>query len=666
MVRQLKQRTQARAAVLLLGALSLTLSWLPSGHAFDYLEHSYLSDRACLLAQRSLGQRITQSASPRRLLPRLLALGLLCPLAHRRPYCGDDTKLAQSALSQLAAPPEEEGVGSLTLGDVAALPDHLSAFGPLLDLDGAQSDGLVGELIRLLAPTVDAPNALIRDVAENACETDGLVPWARVEEDIADGYGELARALPRRAFAPGAWRSPARGPTDPAGIYSFDNPHYLDLVLNNHNHFGDEAFGSWSGYHAAALALAARPCAALLKLEEGQLEALAEGSPRFEALEWDELPPRERQQEACSLTALRVGERVERWLRLGAPELTAPVRALLERPIQEEQALLQDTLSALIGLTYEGVGLHYLQDNLAGGHLRVDRAAHGLGTARHLHDTDGRRGVIAELRTPSGHQRQVLFGDSYLLGDAGQLPGDCSAEPPIDRVQLGACHLRRQRARVVAQSAASIAHWALEGPAPDESACAASAQPLLCQLPLQPTRALRAGAEGIGTLPLAPPHFAFQSLATSLSLDARGEASQAGLRLLFLSALGDEAGWMTSYHFGFLQTARHSAGGAVGDEALTEFAFMFHWRWAARFLVNGGVYSYLGFQGLGDEPALFGGLGPNIGVTLLPEGWTKIPLEISVGYRVPVTLFNSHQPFEAAAIGVEAHWLELALGLAFM
>ena len=77
MVKRLKLGFQERASLF---TLSFICIWAHQGLAFDYLEHSYLSDRACLLAQRSLGHKLTQGTSPQ-LLPRLLVLTLSL-LAH--------------------------------------------------------------------------------------------------------------------------------------------------------------------------------------------------------------------------------------------------------------------------------------------------------------------------------------------------------------------------------------------------------------------------------------------------------------------------------------------------------------------------------------------------------------------------------------------------------
>jgi hypothetical protein len=103
-----------------------------------------------------------------------------------------------------------------------------------------------------------------------------------------------------------------------------------------------------------------------------------------------------------------------------------------------------------------------------------------------------------------------------------------------------------------------------------------------------------------------------------------------------------------------------------GDELSLEFSYMFHWRWAARFLVNAGAYTFIGAQGLGRENSFLMGTGSNVGVTFLPEGWTKIPLELTFAYRVPVTLYNSRFGWSGRGVRVESHWIEMAVGLAFM
>ncbi|MEC9464358.1 MAG: hypothetical protein VX834_01140 [Myxococcota bacterium] len=643
-----------------------------AARAFDYLEHSFFGDRACSEAQIQLLDRLnTQSPHDPDLLARYLALGLLCPSEWQEPYCLQEYKGVASTLGAIKQPGYLSGDHSLTLGDLVALPDHLSQFGAVRGLGRAQEKGLVDEVIRLLRPGYPSPSGVITDVAEDACETDGRVDWQEVERDLDVSLDAPLSSIPRSYFSPGSWEPPLRGPYDPAGAYSFDNPHYLDLVLFNHHHFGAGAFESWTGFHATALALADRTCESMLTLDEDELEDLARGEPAYASLRWDKLAPSQRAKSACDLLALRVHQKLQQWRATAHRTLVDPVVSSMESDARTQQAqmLARRTLRALVALVFESAGLHFLQDGLAAGHIRVDRAAHDLGMARYLHDSDGREGIVAQSITAQGPTSFVLFGDSYLLGrhPKGGRPCHATASMPSPS-EVTACHIKRQRHLVLTQTAASLVHWALGGPSRSELGCTqiSGASELCRHLPTAPTGLASYSDVTLGSLPQPPPPFAFQSLATSLSFDPAGGGSQTGIRLVFLSALGQMANWMTSYHFGFLQTSRPYDKDYDGDETLTEFSYMFHWRWAARFLVNAGAYTYLGFQGLGHDVSLMWGLGPSVGMTLLPEGWTKIPLDISLTYRMPLTLLNSRYGLSSDAIQVEAHWIELAVGLAFM
>ena len=74
-----------------------------------------------------------------------------------------------------------------------------------------------------------------------------------------------------------------------------------------------------------------------------------------------------------------------------------------------------------------------------------------------------------------------------------------------------------------------------------------------------------------------------------------------------------------------------------------------------------------GLRGFGDDVTYFMGLGGYTGVTALPEGWTKIPLDISLNYRYPLTLFDTRfRGRSRNAIQQEGHWIEISLGLAFL
>lgn len=53
------------------------------------------------------------------------------------------------------------------------------------------------------------------------------------------------------------------------------------------------------------------------------------------------------------------------------------------------------------------------------------------------------------------------------------------------------------------------------------------------------------------------------------------------------------------------------------------------------------------------------------GVTALPQGWTKIPLEITLAYRFPVEFYASDVSFFGDGFADE-HWVFVGLGLVFM
>ncbi len=656
----------------------LLLLALPSrALAFDYLEHSYFSDRACLEAQRRLAPL---AARDERIALRYAALSLFCPESWKRPYCGDDYKQLEGSLNRLEQPPAEDGDHAITLGDFAALPDHLTAWGPIRDLPRADRDGMTLRAFEWLGETGDA-GGVISDVAEDACETDELVDWPALEKDVSAGIEALAGPpfqIPRELLLPTARAELNRGPHDPAGPYSFDNPQYLDLVLRNHHHFGVPAWATWSGFHSAAAAIASSSCEARLAFGAGTREDLADDVPGFDAIDWDALDEPALRKRGCELLAEKVRLRLIEWSKRADPELVDPIRPLLARLAEQGSAatVAPQLVPLFTSLVFEGGGLHFLQDSLAGGHLRLDRSAYGLEDSRYEHDTDGQHGVAASVATRDGKSAFVAFGDSYLLGDAGVRVERCdwpvlgAASPQ----EVTACLLQHQRGLVAASSTAALLDWAhgglmFEG-GRDGCADADPSVDFACRR--LPTRAPLAAGYDLGapvpstipegTLPVPPPPFSYQSMLFSTAVDASGGPSQLGVRMVFLSSLGERANWMTSYHVGLLTTL----GRAEHAQVLSEFSYMFHWRWAARFLVNAGPFVYGGLRGFGQSVTPFTGVGPNVGISVLPEGWIRLPLEVSVSYRLPITLLDGRHGFSAQGIGIEAHWIELGLGLAFM
>jgi len=648
--------------------------------AFDYLEHSFLTDRACLEAQLELGAELAEAPDDG-VGARYLALALACPESWERPYCADDYKQLEGNLNQLDEAPSEGGEHPVTLGDFAALPDHLSLWGAVAGIRRAEEEGVTTEMLRWLAPGTGDPGGVVSDVGEDGCETDDRVDWPALEVDVAEGLRQWREGLTLPAAALSPWlRGPlARGPEDwPAG-YSFDNPHYLDLVLMNHHHFNVSAHDGWLGFHSAAAALLQRRCAEVLALDADDLSDLAEGVAAYADVEWDGLDAVALGVTGCGVVAARVGEHLARWSTRADARLRGPAGPYLAR--MADPAFADRVVVALIALVFEGGGLHFLQDSLSGGHVRVDRAAYDMERARHMHNADGAHGVSTTVGTRTGERRLVVFGDGWVLGRSRARAGEaCAWDEGIEgwsRDELTACLLRAQRGALVATSVASLVDWGLGGvlfaePGADlVPACTRDARTaFVCEtLPTRPSTAVGmsgGGAGGLtlayGDLPEVPPPFSYESVSVITRLDAGGDALQAGVRVVFLSELDDLANWMTSWDVGLLRTMRFDAP----PEVVLEAAYSFHWRWAARFLVNAGTFGYGGLRGFGPDVEAFAGLEPMVGFSLLPEGWIKMPVEFTASYRLPITLLDSGVGWSADAIRIEAHWLELAVGLAFL
>lgn len=678
----------------------LLVGWLAPGRgeAFDYLEHSYFTDYACHRVQRVLGERLVERPQDRALAARYLALGLFCPSEWRRPYCADGYKQVIGQVHPMARE-DEGGEPSMTLGDYAALPDHYARFGPIHNLSRAGEDGLWAWTAEWMAREPGGVGGVVEDVAEDACETDGLPRWTIIAQDI-DGWLDdaLARGgpgrIPEELFSPIVRAPLPRGPSDPSGLYSFDNPHYLDLVLRNHNHFGSPAYGSWLGFHSAGVQIAGRRCEQTLGLEADALEDLGDEVEGFERVDFEALGEPERARVGCALLGALVRRRLRDWAERADPSLLEPVRPHLKLLLgaQDEEALtsmeaarLEDAVVAAVSsLIFEGSGLHFLQDGLAAGHMRTIRTRGGLKDARYDHGRDNAEGVVAVLRTRAGRFPFVAFGDTFMLG--GPLPGprrcELAGDSPRDPRHVSTCLLRHQRGLLTAVTMASLLDWALGGtlygvatPAPmggRPGPCEAldPIEGFICaHLPAQPTmvageemsQSVYGGMMNHGSLPVPPPPYAYEALVTRVGFDVAGRAPQINISFSLLSELDDLAYWMTSYRVGV--TA--SLGDGEEEQWFMDFAYRFHWRWAARFLIDAGASVHAGFKDFDRRATFFTGVSPNVGVTLLPEGWIKLPLALSISYRSPLTIFNSRDGFLGGQI-LEGQWLYLGFGLAFM
>ena len=672
-------RQTAPALAVALMCATLGLLTLPArAQAFDYLEHSYLTDFACREVQRELGSYLVDHPDPK-LAARFLALAIACPARWEARYCDDDYKQLEANLNLLDEPPAESGDLPITLGDFAALPDHLSQWGAIRGLARAEDEGLTSEVISWLDGDTSDVGGVIADVGEDGCETGSLVDWEELDREtseavVLDRRGDL---IPAEAFAT-IRRAPLNpGPRDDAALYSFDNPHYLDLVLSNHHHFNDYAHASWLGFHSTATDIAERTCEDLLPLDEDDFEDLAGELPAFEDVKWSELDEATLAKTGCAVIATRIRTRLARWAQRAPKSIVTKARPWLDKTVADDDFANQ-VVAALISVVFEGGGLHFLQDSLSGGHGRMDRAAWGLERSRYFHDADGRQGVSTLYGTRTQARSFVAYGDGWLLGrSTSKVDGPCPWSRALaDPGLLSACLLRAQRGIIVGATMASLFDWALGGllyASPQDDlgpVCTRDAvSAFVCDhLPTSPPAAaglaqVSAGSPVLvrGDLPEPPPPFAYQAISLSTSIDGSGNALQTGLRVVFLSEIDNLASWMSSYNLGLMTTRRLNAP----PEILGEFTYMFHWRWAARFLVNLGPFAFGGLRGFGPEVSFFGGIAPSAGISLLPEGWINLPVEFSLSYRLPITLVDSAVGLDSDAINIEAHWIEIGLGLAF-
>lgn len=670
-------------------------------HAYDYLEHAYFTDDACVRVQKLLAQSLKGKKATDDLMARYIALGMYCPVQWKKPYCKGGYKLMAGHINRLEKPPAKSKDYSVTLGDYAALPDHLSRFGPIRGLPRAGKNGLVERTWEWIGDDPDSAGGVIEDVAEDACETDNLAPWSTIDQDINAYLGRIEKTkqplrVPEAYLSPMARAAVPKGPSDPAGLYSFDNPHYLDLVLRNHHHFGVQAYSSWLGFHSAAVQIAARTCEDTLALDDDVMEDLADDVPGFEDIDWEELSASSYRTRACGLLKFYMRRHLHHWAKSQPAAMIPPVKKALDRlfaptmdPAQlvYQELFLDRIIGAVSALVFEGSGLHFLQDGLASGHMRTIRTRGGLQEVRYDHDEDNREGVVAIFRTRSGSYPFVAFGDTYLLGPALKGRRRCDwttiAKDKPTKAEITTCLVQHQRGLMAAATMASLLDWALGGtlygkpqlnPTPKVSLarkCPGSSldQFICAHLPTQAT--MVAGEElpeGFGNqhvhhgaLPVPPPAFSYESLTLRFGMDVAGDALQTKLNVAFLSELDDYANWLTSYRIGIGLTF----GQQQREQIFADFGYHFHWRWAARFLIDAGLSTYAGLRNFQQEDiSFFGGIAPVVGTTVLPEGWVKMPLEITLSYRVPLTLLTSNEGIPDRIF--EGHWFYVGFGLAFL
>ena len=667
-----------------------------SAYAFDYLEHLYLTDTICAPTLEYLINVYNQDASldHSRVTERVIALALVCPLPQDRPYCADGVKQAIGSLTQLSAPPAESGEYSLTLGDLAAFPDHIGDFGHTPKLPRARKYGLTSRIIEWISYHDGGMDGTLEDVAEDACEGGDVVDWARVDQDLFEQVSQVLTGASIPQLRPEYLRSRSRaplvrGPYDPAGPYSFDNPHYLDLIFRNHHHFGAHAFSAWLGFHSVGIDLSVSSCPSLIDLDADRLEDLADDWPQFEDTSWDDLSLAERSRQGCALlshifsTRLRQwfsslgGQDQDRWLTF-APQL----KTLVQRGTLsvKDQDFIERIISATLSLVYEGSGLHFLQDSLAGGHMRTIRTRGGLQEARYDHDEDNRDGVIAQISSVKGTRQLVAYGDSYILGygpnkQEHSTEDSPTCDPPFSPEAGARCALRIHRGNLALVTIASLVDWAYGGLLFEVSPSSTrdhTAQSLISPLELVrsslPTSPASSSAPSTpeprlhrANLPIPPPDFSYQALSQRFGFDVAGSAPRLGIQLGLLDTLGDFAHWLSSYRLGL----NVDLGQGDLNRWSVDLGYAFHFRWAARFTLDIGLFTHMGWREFDNDIDWYVGLSPSTGITLLPEGWLKIPLELNINYQLPLTFYDEGVGFPGMGL-VEGHYFSIGLGLAFM
>ena len=463
-------------------------------------------------------------------------------------------------------------------------------------------------------------------------------------------------------------------------------------MFRNHHHFGEKAYSAWLGFHNVGIDLARDRCSSLIDHDPDWLEDLADDWPSYDDFDWFSLSPEQRQEWGCSFLSLIIDRRLKSWAQSHDSKviqrlsnLYPALRVTLSSPYQKS-ALLNQIVSALFSLVYEGSGLHFLQDSLAGGHIRTIRTRGGLQEARYDHDRDNRDGVVAIYQTAEERHRFIAYGDSYLLGP-GPLETQDSPQANLEYspcklnqttqdqdIAAGRCALEVQRGLLSLATMGSLLDWAYGGLMyqdqlnmnPQPKQINQIRQILKKIMPTVPP--VSSGIEyelsdhlNRTNLPIPSPDFSYQVLSHRFGFDAAGSVPRLGIQLALLDTLGYFAHWLSSYRFG-LQAD-------VGDGDLNRWSldagYTFHFRWAARFTVDLGLSAHMGWRDFDLDLDWYAGLTPVTGLTLLPEGWLKIPLEFTINYQLPLTFYDQGVGYPGSDL-IDGHYISIGLGLAFM
>ena len=638
--------------------------WSQPASGWSYLEHSFTTDRSCHEVLNVIERDLSKDNSNPSLSAKYIALSLLCPNEWQVEYCTDHKKNPTAYINAHVKKDQH----AITLGDYTGLADHISQFGPVNGFPRLKKSGLLSDSLLWMDPDENQLKGYLAQITRRTCSSDELIDWTGVDNDLSQMELQHATTIPSNNLDPNQRSELSRSLDDISGIYSFINPHYLDLVLFNEHHFGEQAYSTWLGFHSTALEISKSPCQMILRPDIRFYKALSNKNDP----DWKNLSYEQKIVQSCQLLNKAIGQRIETWIQNASTEQKKLVSDYMDQIDQEEW---QEQVSMnVVALVFESLGIHFLQDSISGGHVRIDRAAHSLSMARYLHNKDSKNGVITTMGSRNGTRQFVAFGDGYLLTPPTNQPAKTCDWNTIDnKDDRLACLIQYQRQLMVQTTSASLADWALGGALYQSKVdCFDSdTHQLVCnQLPTR--GAIATGLDVIaneptyirrGTLPEPPPPYSYESFSLSWSIDATGHATQTGLNIRFLDEMDQMANWLHSWDVSLLSTSRKEEAG----EAVIQISHLFHWRVSTRFLVNMGPLFQSGLRGFGEDVTYFMGMGGYAGVTALPEGWTKIPLDISLNYRYPLTLFDTQfGGFSRDAIDKEGHWIEIALGLAFL
>lgn len=401
---------------------SLCLAHLGPLAAFDYLEHSLVTDRACYEAQKMLARDL--AGAPTEQKSRYLALALMCPTRWQSAYCENKRKTVRAAFSAGAA---KNGGHPITLGDYSALVDHVTEYGRVQNLPGAAELGLTDFTWQWMHPQ-KASGGIASDIGSEQCSDDKTPDWYKVEADISSFFHfwqkeKRAPRIPSAMLDENRRGDVSPGPADPSTLFTIRNPRFLDLQLFNQTHFGTAAYRTWAGMHNTALAIASERCEDVVEPEESAMRRLAEGRANFSGINWSKKKNLHFRRDACRLLSTVAREHLQSWIESGDERLTTPARQLVAAVLSakngSEGAAIADMLPAhLAALVFEGAGAHYLQDALSGGHVRTEHRSRELNNTRRYHDLDSKSGVVATLGARHNRHDFVAYGDTFLLGSA--------------------------------------------------------------------------------------------------------------------------------------------------------------------------------------------------------------------------------------------------------